>query len=98
MTSMKEWFLYVLRCSDDSLYTGITTDLERRLYEHNNSKLGAKYTKNKRPVHMLYNTSFPNRSDASKAEWRFKRLSKVQKEAVISGKKNAPWSNPSDEG
>jgi len=73
------YFLYILQCADDTLYTGITTDLDRRIKEHNNSKLGAKYTKVRRPVKLIYSQEFINRSEASKEESRIKKLSRQQK-------------------
>ena len=83
MMTSKEWFMYVVRCSDRSLYTGITTDISRRLYEHNNTRKGSKYTRSRRPVKLMYSTTFPDRSSASKAEAKFKRLSKSEKECEI---------------
>jgi len=50
----KEWFVYIVECNDKTLYTGITTDLERRIKEHNYSSKGAKYTSKRRPVRMVY--------------------------------------------
>ena len=73
------YFVYILQCADQTLYTGITTDLDRRIKEHNNSKLGAKYTKVRRPVKLVYSQSFTNRSEASKEESRIKKLSRQQK-------------------
>jgi len=73
------YFLYILQCADNTLYTGITTDLDRRLKEHNNSKLGAKYTKIRRPVKLVYSQQFTDRSEASKEESRIKKLSRQQK-------------------
>jgi putative endonuclease len=73
------YFLYILQCADNTLYTGITTDLDRRIKEHNNSKLGAKYTKVRRPVKLIYSQEFVNRSKASKEESRIKKLSHQQK-------------------
>jgi len=73
------YFLYIIQCSDDTLYTGITTDLDRRIEEHNNSKLGAKYTKIRRPVKLVYSQEFADRSEASKEESRIKKLSRQQK-------------------
>lgn len=73
------YFLYILQCSDDTLYTGITTDLNRRINEHNSSKLGAKYTKIRRPVKLVYSKDFINRSEASKEESRIKKLSRLEK-------------------
>lgn len=79
------WQLYILRCADDTLYIGITNDLERRLDEHNHSKLGAKYTRARRPVSLIYAKSFPNRSEASKEEARIKKLSRKEKLELVSG-------------
>ena len=77
------WYLYVVRCSDGTLYTGITTDVTRRLHEHNVTKKGAKYTRARRPVELMYWIDFTDRSTASKAEFRFKKLSRKQKWDVI---------------
>lgn len=73
------YFLYILQCFDNTLYTGITTNLDRRIKEHNNSKLGAKYTKIRRPVQLIYSKEFENRSLASIEEARIKKLSRTQK-------------------
>jgi len=73
------WYLYVVRCSDGTLYTGITTDVTRRLHEHNATKKGAKYTRGRRPVELVYWIDFNDRSTASKAESRFKKLSRKEK-------------------
>ena len=73
------YLLYILQCSDHTLYTGITTNLERRIKEHNSSKLGAKYTKIRRPVKLVFSQEFENRSEASKEESRIKKLSRQQK-------------------
>lgn len=77
------WYIYIVECVDGSLYTGITTDLERRIYEHNNSVKGAKYTRNKRPVTLVYSTEMFNRSDASKMEIKIKKLSRSDKLKLI---------------
>tara|TARA_B100000214_G_scaffold301516_1_gene231974 strand:+ start:560 stop:841 length:282 start_codon:yes stop_codon:yes gene_type:complete len=77
---MSKWFLYVVRCNDSTLYTGITTDISRRIHEHNNTKRGAKYTRSRRPVFLIDYIPFDSRSLASKAEHRFKKLSKKEKE------------------
>jgi len=68
-----------VRCSDGTLYTGITTDVTRRLHEHNATKKGAKYTRGRRPVELVYWIDFNDRSTASKAESRFKKLSRKEK-------------------
>lgn len=77
------YYLYILQCADKSLYAGITVDLARRLKEHNHSKLGAKYTMARRPVKLVYSKKFRNRSLASKAESRIKKLSREEKIELI---------------
>lgn len=79
------YYVYMLRCSDGSLYTGITTDPERRLQEHN-SGVGAKYTRAHGPCTMVYLEETVDRSSASKREYAIKQLTKVQKEKLIDGK------------
>ena len=83
ISKQNKWFLYVLLCADGSYYTGVTTDTSRRLYEHNHSQRGAKYTRRRRPVNLIYSVSCANRSEAQKAEYKFKKLNRKQKEAVI---------------
>lgn len=80
---MKEWYVYIVKCSDGSLYTGITTDLARRIDEHNNSKKGAKYTRSKRPVELTYSEPHADRSSASKRESSIKKLSRDNKLKLI---------------
>ena len=80
------YYLYILKCADKSLYTGITTDLKRRVLEHNGSKLGAKYTAARRPVKIVYSKKFRNRSNASKQEARVKALTRLEKLELIKGK------------
>ena len=77
------YFVYILRCSDDTLYTGITTDVDRRLDEHNNSSKGAKYTKIRRPVEVVYVEELKDRSGASKREYAIKQLSRKEKKDLI---------------
>lgn len=77
------YYLYILKCADKTLYTGITTDLKRRLKEHNSSYLGAKYTRARRPVKLVYTKKFRNRSTASKAEAKFKKLTRPEKLKII---------------
>lgn len=82
---MKNYFTYILHCSDDTFYTGITTDLERRLLEHNtDDKKWAKYTKNRRPVTLIYSEIFQNRSEASKREYEIKKMKREEKNTLIS--------------
>lgn len=77
------YYLYILECSDKTLYTWITTDLNRRIEEHNSSDLWAKYTRNRRPVKLIYSAIFENRSLASKEEIRIKKLKKSEKIDLI---------------
>lgn len=83
-TQSARWFVYMLRCADNSLYTGITTDVNRREQEHNSkTKSAAKYTRVRQPVKVVYQESSENRSSASKREAAIKRLTKAKKEALI---------------
>ena len=77
------YYLYILKCADETLYTGITVDLERRIEEHNSSKLGAKYTRARRPVKLVYSKKFRNRSVASKEEVKIKALTRKEKKEMI---------------
>ncbi len=88
---MNDWYLYVVECSDGSLYTGITTDINRRLHEHNNTKRGAKYTRSRRPVNLMcIIDNYPSRSMASKYERAFKKLSRRDKLRVINESQPKP--------
>lgn len=78
------WFVYILRCADDSLYTGVTCDIARRVLEHNeNNQLGARYTRARRPVTLVYQESAESRSEACKREAAIKRLSRIKKVQLI---------------
>ncbi|WP_419768830.1 GIY-YIG nuclease family protein [Arcobacter sp.] len=77
------YFVYILECCDGSLYTGITTDVTKRLDEHNYSDKGAKYTKARRPVKLLYEESSSDRSSASKREYAIKKLTRIKKLQLI---------------
>lgn len=78
-----EYHLYILKCSDNTLYTGITTDLVRRIEEHNSSSKGAKYTRVRRPVTLVYSEEYRDRSSASKREYEIKKMSREKKLALI---------------
>jgi putative endonuclease len=79
-----DWTVYILRCSDNSLYTGITRDLNRRLNEHNNNnRLAAAYTRARRPVTLVYQEAHIDRSSASKREAVIKKMTKTEKELLI---------------
>jgi putative endonuclease len=77
------YYVYILRCSDDTLYTGITTNLEKRLVEHNTSDKGAKYTRYRRPVTLMYHEASQHKSSALKREIAIKKMTRPQKEALI---------------
>ena len=77
------YYIYVVKCSDKTLYTGTTTDLGRRIEEHNTSDKGAKYTRSRRPVTLVYSEEFENKSDALKREIEVKKLSRTDKLALI---------------
>lgn len=77
------WFCYILECSDGTLYTGITNDLEMRIRTHNIGK-GAKYTRNRLPVKLKWSEVVENRSEASKLEYKIKKLSRSQKLILFS--------------
>ena len=81
-----EWIVYIVRCFDGTFYTGITNDLDKRLLAHNAGK-GAKYTKNRRPVALVYSELAENRSTASKREYAIKKLSRAEKLDLIAGQR-----------
>ena len=78
------WYLYILRCGDDSLYTGITTDVEKRLEVHRSGK-GAKYTRGRGPLELVYRETCGDHSQALKREWQIKALTRPEKERLIHG-------------
>ncbi len=81
----KSWYVYILRCVDGSLYTGVTTDVARRVKEHNGEGAkgrGAKYTKARQPVALVYSESTENRSSAQIREAQLRKLSKTEKEKL----------------
>lgn len=82
MSKDKIWYVYILRCKDNSLYTGITTDVNKRFLEHSTGK-GAKYTKARGVLKIEALFTFENRSLASKEEYRIKQLTKLKKEKLI---------------
>lgn len=77
------WKLYILRCGDGSLYTGITTDVQKRLAAHRSGK-GAKYTRGRGPLELVYSEECGSHSDALRRELEIKRLTREEKEALIS--------------
>ena len=78
----KTWKLYILRCGDGTLYTGITTDVERRLEEHRSGK-GAKYTRGRAPLELVYREECADKSTALKRELEIKAMPRQEKEKLI---------------
>ena len=81
---MKTHFVYIIKCSDGTLYTGWTTDPEKRLKAHNAGR-GARYTRSRRPVQMVYREEWGSKSEALKREAAIKRLSRTEKLRLIAG-------------
>ena len=79
------WFVYILRCGDGTLYTGITDDVEKRLAAHRAGK-GAKYTRGRGPLELVHTEAFPDRSAASKREYGIKQLTRQEKLELIGNK------------
>jgi putative endonuclease len=78
------WSVYILRCADDSLYTGVAIDVARRFEEHQSKgPRAAKYTRGRGPLKLVYTKGIGNRSEACAEEYRIKRLSKAEKEQLI---------------
>ena len=77
------YYLYILKCSDNTFYTGIAKNLQKRINEHNIGNNGAKYTKARRPIKLIYSCRFKNRSNAQKEEARVKSLPKKDKLELI---------------
>jgi putative endonuclease len=88
MTTPQSWYLYLLECQNGRLYSGITTDVAARFAKHASGK-GAKFTRMNPPLRIVAATSFENRSEASKAEYRMKQLTAVRKREVA-----ATWESP----
>lgn len=83
-SSEKAYTLYILKCSDDTYYTGIAIDVEKRLSEHNSSDKGAKYTRYRRPVTLMYSETCRDKSSALKRELAIKRMKRTDKEVLWS--------------
>jgi len=80
------YYVYMVECADETLYTGIATELERRIEEHNSSDKGSKYTRVRRPVRLVYSEKYPDRSAASKREYEIKKkMSRAEKLKLIEG-------------
>lgn len=83
-----KWFVYMIQSEKGHLYTGITTDVERRFKEHSNSKKGAKYFRGKVPVEVVYQKVFKDRSSASKYECQIKKMARIDKIKLITDNEN----------
>ena len=84
------WFVYIVRCADDTLYTGIAKDVARRVGEHNSSgMLGAHYTRARRPVALVYEEAVQTRSAAAKREYEIKQMTRRRKDELLARKVNA---------
>jgi len=80
-----EYSVYIVRCGDDTYYTGISQDVARRIVEHESSPRGAKYLKGRGPLTLVFSEAVGDRSAASRVEYRIKRLDRSGKEALING-------------
>lgn len=85
-TMATNWFIYIIRTNAGSLYTGITTDIERRFQEHSTGKKGAKSLRGKGPLELVFRKTAVDRSEASRLEARIKKLSRGDKEKLVAGK------------
>lgn len=80
------YYFYIVRCSDNTLYCGMTSNIEKRLREHNSvGSRGAKYLRARKPVHLIYHEIFPDIKSAMNRELQVKKWTKIKKEALISG-------------
>lgn len=86
---MAPWYVYILRCGDGTLYTGITDDVPRRLAAHRSGK-GAEYTRGRGPLELVYQEQVPDKSAALKREIAIKRLTRPEKETLIERAKSLP--------
>jgi len=91
---MQAWSIYILRCNDNSLYTGITLDINRRINEHASSKKGAKYLQGKGPLDLVFSFVVGEKSSAYKLERLIKKLSKKDKEHLIKNPKQIKLISP----
>ncbi len=80
------WFVYIVICNDDTLYTGIAKDVEKRVFDHNTSNIWAKYTKSRRPVSLVWYKKVVDRQTAAKLEYTIKKMWREKKEHLITWK------------
>ncbi|MBW6519850.1 MAG: GIY-YIG nuclease family protein [Desulfoarculaceae bacterium] len=91
---MNSWYVYIVRCGDNSLYTGITKDLAKRILEHNSGPKGAKYTRSRRPVMLVYCEEAASRSAATCRERHIKKLKKSRKGQLVAQGNNQGRDQP----
>ena len=77
------WYVYMVRCNDGTLYTGITNDLEKRIAAHNSGKDGARYTRSRRPVKLVFSEEVDSKSTAAKLEYKIKKMTRAKKKEMI---------------
>jgi len=77
------YYVYILKCADGTLYTGSTNDLKKRVIAHNTLKTGAKYTRSRLPVRMIYSEELPTKSEALKREWEIKKMGREKKMGLV---------------
>jgi putative endonuclease len=85
MTKLSRWSVYLVRCSDGTYYGGVTTDLSRRIDQHNSGS-GAKYTAGRRPVTLVWRQQYLSEGDAKSCEYKIKNWGRIKKEMLIAGK------------
>ena len=86
---MCSWYVYIVKCSDESLYTGITKDIGRRVYEHNFcDSLASRYTRGRRPVKLVYHEEKQTRSEAAGREYEIKKMNRKEKEDLLKNGKS----------
>ena len=89
------WYVYILECADDTFYTGVTRDLDARVKQHNAGD-GARYTRARRPVRLIYSEKAPDRSAAQSREYAIKQLSRKEKSRLIAGTPGIAGRLPND--
>jgi putative endonuclease len=87
------WHVYMLLCNDGTLYTGYTNDLEKRIKAHNSGKNGARYTRSRRPIKLVYTEQVESKSAAARLEYRIKKMRRDKKKRLIAGKSQRQENN-----
>jgi putative endonuclease len=83
VTIDESWYVYIVRCNDGTFYTGVARDLNRRIQQHNHGNAGAKYTRARRPVELVYHETAADRSSAQQREYHVRKLSVAEKRQLI---------------